>query len=138
VLEILTALLSERRPGGGQAPRLTIRLLAYGTVGLLVLAALGFLMAALHVTFVRLTDEVTAPLLVAATLATAAFLILLVLWLIRHAANEERERGGRKDGADELLSLVGQMSEAIEDKKMRPLTVIGLALAIGLTQGLRK
>jgi membrane protein implicated in regulation of membrane protease activity len=117
---------------------LSIRLLAFGTAGLLLLAALGFLVVALHVTFVRLTDDVTAPLLVAATLATAAAIVLLVMWLIRRGANPERERGERKDGADELLSLVGQMSEAIANKTVPPLTVVGLALATGLAQGLRK
>ena len=136
--EILTTLLSEHGRGGGSVRRLTIRLIAYGMVGLLLLAMLGFLMAALHTTFVRVTDSVTAPLLVAATLATAAAIVLLAMWLIRRVASQERKRDGRKDGADELLSLVGQMSEAIADKKVPPLTVVGLALATGLAEGLRK
>lgn len=139
MVEFLKALLAERAASADRGRILSLHLLGYGTVGLLALATLGFLMVALHATFVGLTDHMAAPLLMAATLATTAALVLLAMRLVRHGSSEKRKRGAPQAGdAGALFSLVLQMSEAIATKKVPPLAAVGLALTTGLAQGMRK
>lgn len=143
MVELLASFLSEVRGGRTQAQRLPIRLIAYCAVtfvaALLATATIGFLTAALYQTFLLVSDRVGAPLLVAATLAAAAGLIVLAAWAVKAC----REAGGQtrderpKDGGD-VLSFVNEMGAAISSRRIPPLTAIGLALAAGVAHGMRK
>lgn len=120
--------------------RLSVRLAAYAVAALLAIAAIGFLVAALYETFLLMSDRIAAPLLVAATLATAAGLVVLAMWAInarREAGAPRRRERPEKEEAD-IASFVSEMGAAVSSERIAPLTAVGLALAAGLAHGMRK
>lgn len=140
MFELVAGLLSDRDGAERAARRVLISVLVYGLASLVGLAAMGFLIASLYETFLRMTDQVTAPLLVAGTLATAAILVVLV-YRGAQMARSRREQPVRppvQNSDDGGLLLVGELSTAIERKAMAPLVAVGLAVAAGFAQGARK
>lgn len=120
--------------------QLSVRLAAYAVAALLVVAAIGFLVAALYETFLLMSDRIAAPLLVAATLAAAAGLVVLAMWAVnarREAGEPRRREQPGKEEAD-IVSFVSEMGAAVSNERMAPLTAVGLALAAGLVRGMRK
>ena len=140
VLEVLASLLSERRGGGTPMRQLSVRLAAPAAAVLLVIAAIGFLVAALYETFLQMSDRIAAPLLVAATLAAAAGLIVLSIWAVnaRREAGAPRRRERPEKGEADIASFVTEMGAAVSNQRIAPLTAVGLALAAGLARGMRK
>jgi len=117
--------------------RLSLSALSYGAVALFLLAAIGFLIAALYEYLYRLTDPVATALLVAAALGIVALLILIVLWVVRLASTGKRDRQDEPIGEKELLALASHMGKELAGK-VSPLTAAGLAAAAGFFYGIRK
>jgi len=112
----------------------------WAAVALLALTAIGFLVAALYQTYLALSDPIVASLLVAATLAAAAGLVVVAMWLAqpRAADGESAHDTDQGDGQGDVLSFLSEMESSISSERLPPLTAVGLALSAGLSRGMRE